>query len=66
MQKTQEVINMNIKIYSTGITKSLLKHGFQIINIEPNPRDIKRTIFEFEDTPKIREYLKREHNIVID
>lgn len=57
---------MNIKIYSTGITKSLLKHGFQIINIEPNPRNAERTIFEFADTPKIREYLKREHNIVID
>lgn len=57
---------MNIKIYSTGITKSLLKNGFNIINIEPNPRDNKRTIFEFKDTLEIRDYLKREHNVLIN
>lgn len=56
----------DILIYNAKVVKSLLKHGFHIIDIKPNPQDNKRTVFLFADTEEIRRYLEKEHNITFD
>ncbi|MBU5311052.1 hypothetical protein KQI38_03365 [Tissierella carlieri] len=56
----------DIVIYNAKVVKSLLKHGFNIIDIRPNPQDNKRTVFLFADTEEIRRYLEKEHNIIFN
>lgn len=53
----------DIEIYNAKVVKSLLKHGFHIVDIRPNPQDNRRTVFLFADTEEIRIYLEKEHDI---
>ena len=55
----------SIVIFSARIAKDLIRHDFKIIDINPDNDCKIKTIFYFEDTEKLREYLKDEHNIVI-
>jgi len=56
----------DILIYNAKVVKSLLKHGFHIVDIRPNPQDDRRTVFLFADTEEIRRYLEKEHNIIFN
>lgn len=52
-----------IYIYSYTVTKDLLKNGFIIKDIKANPKDKTRTVFMFEETEELKDYLKQNHNI---
>ena len=54
-----------IVIYQAGITRDLLRQGFRIVDIKPNPQNKDRTIFLFEDTPLLRKYIKHQWDITI-
>ena len=52
-------------IISYSLAKDLIRNGFRVIDIEPNNKDSKRTIFIFENTEALTTYLqhKRGNNI---
>lgn len=52
-----------IYIYSYTVTKDLLKNHFIIKDIKANPKNKNRTVFMFEETKKLKDYLKAKHNI---
>jgi hypothetical protein len=52
-----------IYIYSYTVTKDLLKNNFIIKDIKANPKNKNRTVFMFEETEKLKDYLKQNHNI---
>lgn len=52
-----------VYIYSYTITKDLLKNGFIVKDIKANPKNRDRTVFMFEETKAIKDYLKQNHNI---
>ena len=45
-------------ITSTRLAKELLQNGFNIIDLAPNRTDSKRTVFVFESTEELKEYIK--------
>lgn len=52
------VNNMETKIIiSPSIARQLLHKGNLIIDIKPNKKDIKQTVFVFEETTKLKEDL---------
>lgn len=44
-------------ILSYALAKSLLAHGFRIIDIDQNKYDPKRTVFIFENAKGMEEYI---------
>lgn len=52
-----------IYIYSYTVTKDLLKNNFIIKDIKANPKNKNRTVFMFQETEKLKDYLKQKHNI---
>jgi hypothetical protein len=54
-----------IIIYQARITRDLLRQGFRIVDIKPNPQNKDRTIFLFEDTPLLRQYIENQWDIAI-
>lgn len=44
-------------IGSSKTAKELLKQGFKIIDISPHKNDSKRTVFVFEDTDELKDFL---------
>lgn len=62
MKKTRLSIKL-ITIFSYKITKDLLKNGFEIKDIGANTQNPMRTVFAFEDTPEIREFLLKRYGI---
>lgn len=52
-----------IYIYSYTVTKDLLKNGFIIRDIKANPKNRNRTVFMFQETEELKNYLKQNHNI---
>lgn len=50
-------------IFSAVLARNLIKQGFIVIDIKPNNRDKKRTVFVFEDSDElnqaIEEYINR-------
>ena len=53
----------SIVIFSARVAKDLIKHDFKIIDINPDNDCKIKTVFYFEDTEKLREYLKLIHDI---
>lgn len=53
----------DIVIFSAGIAKDLLDAGYSIINIQPSKRNRDKTIFYFERTKEIEEYISVNHSI---
>jgi len=45
-------------IPSSRLAKELLKEGFKIIDIAPHKNDHRRTVFIFENTKQLQDYLK--------
>lgn len=57
----------DINILSGRIARDLISQKrFVLEDIFPNKRDFKRTVFSFENTLELREYLSKEHNIVVN
>jgi len=52
-----------IYIYSYTVTKDLLKNNFIIRDIKANPKNRNRTVFMFQETEELKNYLKAKHNI---
>lgn len=52
-----------IYIYSYAVTKDLLKKGFIIKDIKANPKNRNRTVFMFQETKELKNYLEQNHNI---
>lgn len=54
-----------IYIYSYSVTKDLLENNFIIKDIKANPKNSDRTVFMFEETKELKDYLKQKHNIIL-
>lgn len=52
-------------IFSTKVARDLIKNRYNIIDVVENQKDKKRTVFVFQNTKKIRDYLKDKWNIEI-
>ena len=52
-------------IFSAGVAKDLIRHGFRVVDIRPNTKEPARTVFYFEYTDKASQYLKLMHDIDI-
>lgn len=53
----------SIVIFSAKVARDLIKHNFQLIDIKPDKNCKIKTIFYFEYTEKLRQYLKLIHDI---
>lgn len=53
----------DILIYSYGVVKDLMKNNFQVTDIRPNDKMKGKTIYVFDNTKEIQDYLEVEHNI---
>ncbi len=54
-----------IFIYSKRIARDLIKKRYNIIDIAENQKNKNWTVFVFEDTKSIRQYLKTTWNLEI-
>ena len=45
-------------VASSKVARRLIKDGFPVVDIKPHKNDPKRTVFVFEDSNNLREYLE--------
>ena len=56
---------MDIVIFSRGIAKKLLDNGLSLKRIGQDKQNQQSSVFYFRNTQEIKEYLKKEFNIII-
>ena len=56
---------MDIVIFSRGIANKLLDNGFSLKRIGQDKQNQQSSVFYFRNTQEIKEYLKKEFNIII-
>lgn len=55
----------NIVIFSAGVARDLIRENYNLVDIKPDTHIKFKTIFFFENTQEIRNYLEEKHNILI-
>lgn len=55
----------DVVIFSNKLANELIENGFNIKRVGLNKKDNKETIFYFENTGEIRDYLKVNKNIYV-
>lgn len=55
----------DIAIFSTRIARDLIQKDFKINDIKEHKQEKNRTVFYFQYTQELIEYLKQKHNIFI-
>lgn len=55
----------NIIIFSPRIARNLIQKGFRVVDIKPDKNIRIKTIFFFENTKELKEYLSEKHDIKI-
>ena len=53
----------SIVIFSAKVAKDLIRHDFKVVDIKPHEQEKIRTVFYFEYTEKLRQYLKLMYDI---
>ncbi len=55
----------DIVIFSSKVARDLIRNKFEINDIKQNKECPLKTVFYFENTKQLKDYLKEKHNIEI-